>query len=138
MDKIMKKIIHQGDCWIWTGCVNSDGYPKITRNYDCNIKGHRYVYQCMKGDIPKGEVIRHTCDNPLCLNPDHLISGTPTDNMMDRKERMRTQNAVSEQQNELIRELRGKGLSQRAVADAVGCSQGHVSRLERGFYKLSM
>lgn len=136
MDKIKKKLSYEKDCWIWTGCVNSDGYPKITRNYDSNIKGHRYVYEQTKGKIPEGFVVRHTCDNLLCLNPDHLIVGSPTDNMRDRQERGRTNNFLSRKTTEEIRELRDKGLSQSTVAEIVGCSQSHISKLELGKYKL--
>ena len=134
MDRIMKKIIHQDDCWIWTGCINSDGYPKITRNYDSNIKGHRYVYEQTKGKIPDGQVVRHTCDNILCLNPDHLLVGTMTDNMRDRQQRGRTSNFVSQEVTDRIQSLRRSGLSQKAVSIQVGCSQSHISKLESGKY----
>lgn len=141
MERIKKKIDLQGDCWIWTGCVNSDGYPRLClRNKDGswnrNIKGHRYVYEQTKGEIPEGYVIRHTCDNILCLNPDHLLSGTMTDNMKDRQDRGRTSNFISEEINKGIKSLREIGLSQKTVAKIFGCSQGHVSKLERGVYKL--
>lgn len=132
----MKKIIHQDDCWIWSGCVNSDGYPKITRNGNSNIKDHRYVYQQVKGGIPEGYVVRHTCDNILCLNPDHLIIGTPTDNMRDRQERGRTNKFVSDEINQRIVRLRNAGLSQQCVAGILGCSQGHISKVETGKYSL--
>lgn len=143
MDRIMKKIIHQDDCWIWTGCVNSDGYPKLSRKrvdgtYSSNIKGHRYVYQCVKGEIPEGFVIRHKCDNPLCLNPDHLEVGTPTDNARDRQLRRRTHNVVTPEQNEEIIRLRLTGLSQSKAAKIVGCSQAHISKMELGKYTLNV
>jgi len=41
-------------CLIWTGCLNSDGYPKITRGGNTNIKGHRYQYELHYGEIPEG------------------------------------------------------------------------------------
>ena len=140
MDKIMKKITYEGDCWIWTGCRNTDGYPKLNRKaggkWNANIKGHRYVYEQIKGEIPEGLVIRHTCDNILCLNPAHLEVGTPTDNMRDRVERGRTHNHVSREVWDQIIELRRKGLSQREVAEIVGCSQTHISKIETGKYVL--
>lgn len=141
MERIKKKIDVKGDCWIWTGCVNSDGYPRLCRKYEDgrwnrNIKGHRYVYEQTKGKIPEGHVIRHTCDNILCLNPDHLLTGTMSDNMKDRQDRGRTSNFISEETNKGIKSLRKLGLSQKTVAVIFGCSQGHVSKLERGDYKL--
>lgn len=141
MDKILKKISYEGDCWVWTGCRNTDGYPKIGRkrddgSFDFNVKGHRYVYEQTKGKIPEGMVVRHKCDNILCLNPEHLDIGTPMDNMRDRVERGRTHNHVSKEVWDQIRELRRKGLSQQAVADIVGCSQTHISKIETGKYVL--
>ena len=122
-------------CWEWQGCVNTDGYPKIGRNYNSNIKGHRYVYEQVKGEIGPGLVVRHTCDNILCLNPDHLILGTPSDNMRDRRDRARTSKHVTDEQNSEIRVLLAKGMSQNKIAEIVGCSQVHVSKVKRGFYK---
>ena len=136
MDKILKKISYEGDCWVWTGCRNTDGYPKLNRNGNANTKGHRYVYEQTKGEIPKGFVIRHACDNILCLNPDHLEVGTPTDNTRDRVDRGRTHNHVSKEVWGQIFELRRKGLSQQAVADIIGCSQTHISKIETGKYVL--
>ena len=47
----------------------------------------RYIYQMFKGEIPSGLVIRHTCDNKKCINPDHLILGTYKENTQDYMER---------------------------------------------------
>lgn len=142
LDKLMKKVIKQGDCLVWTGCINSDGYPKLARKrvdgtWDFNVKGHRHVYESVNGKIPDGLVVRHTCDNILCVNPEHLLIGTPTDNMRDRQQRQRTHNHVDSETNELIKTLRQSGLSQKRVAEIVGCSQAHVSKLERGAYSLN-
>lgn len=110
MKFIVKKIKKVGDCHVWLGCINSDGYPKIGRKvaegkYDFNIKGHRYVYEHTKGKIPDGHVVRHTCDNILCLNPEHLLTGTPADNMVDRRERGRTHCHVDELEIQKVKEL---------------------------------
>lgn len=122
-------------CWEWQGCVNTDGYPKLTRKTNCNIKGHRYVYEQVKGEIGPGLVVRHTCDNILCLNPDHLLVGTPYENNKDRRERARTSKHVTDEQNSVIGRLLKERMSQNKIASVVGCSQTHVSKIKRGFYK---
>ena len=85
--------ITESGCW---ECVShskdSSGYPMISRN-GTFWKGHRYSYTLFKGDIPEDLVIRHTCDNPACINPDHLILGTQKDNVQDMLERNRFRDA---------------------------------------------
>ena len=65
-----------------------DGYPRA-RVDGVLDRVHRHVYRRFKGEIPEGKIIRHTCDNRLCCNPDHLILGTHADNARDRVERGR-------------------------------------------------
>lgn len=133
MEKMLKKISITEDCHVWQGCLTPDGYPRVGRNGNPNIRAHRYFYEqyhCEK--IPEGLVVRHTCDNPLCLNPEHLILGTVLENVEDRSERCRTTNHITEEQIERIRQLRKEGMSQLKTANVVGCSQMFISKLERG------
>lgn len=104
-------------CMLWRGAVNTDGYPAGSRRrkdnfrVECNVKLHRHLYEHMHGVIlGKGDVIRHSCDNPLCLNPEHLSIGTMTDNMVDRRDRARTHGHVSGAEIAAVREalLQGK------------------------------
>ena len=73
-------------CWIWPGAKESAGYGHI-RYYGEIYKAHRLSYEAHKGKIPKGQLIRHTCDTPSCCNPNHLLLGTVKDNMRDAIER---------------------------------------------------
>lgn len=76
------------DCILWTGARTTDGYPLKWPN----VRYHRQVCAEANGltlDDIKGQVVRHTCDVPLCINPDHLLLGSVADNMRDRDERDR-------------------------------------------------
>lgn len=69
-------------CWLWTGGTDRYGYG--TQWIDGRVVyAHRLSYQHHHGPIPDGFVVRHKCDTPACINPDHLLTGTPMDNVMD-------------------------------------------------------
>lgn len=75
-------------CWIWTGADDGrtsrgEGYGKFKYG-EKYIRAHRVAYMITKGDIGEGLVIMHKCDNPKCVNPDHLKPGTHADNMADK------------------------------------------------------
>ena len=83
---------NENACWIWTGNKSGHaGYGGIRVGQKV-IKAHRVSYELFKGPIPIGHVIRHTCDNPPCVRPDHLLTGTHVDNMRDKMERGRYYN----------------------------------------------
>lgn len=79
--------IDQNNCFNCTSHkVGTNGYPQVNHNKKPSTT-HRKVYEVMFGDIPKGLVVRHKCDNKLCINPEHLELGTPKDNSRDMVER---------------------------------------------------
>lgn len=69
-------------CWNWLGCLDKDGYG-LTRLDGRRIRAHRASYILHRGDISEGGHVCHDCDNPSCVNPDHLWIGTHSDNMRD-------------------------------------------------------
>ena len=71
-----------GTCWIWQGAISGFGYPVA------NISGrgsftylHRWIYEQVYGPIQEGFVVDHMCNNPKCLNPNHLQSITRAANI---------------------------------------------------------
>jgi hypothetical protein len=71
-------------CWIWSGSKDLDGYGSI-RDGSKMKRAHRVSWELHKGSIPMGAYILHKCNNPSCVNPEHLSIGDHKENMQDRK-----------------------------------------------------
>jgi hypothetical protein len=78
-------------CWLWDGHIVRGGYGAIrVAETKKHIRAPRFSYERTKGPIPEGMVIRHKCDTPACVNPDHLETGSQADNARDSVSRNRT------------------------------------------------
>lgn len=95
-NKVDIKSLHE--CWEWTGAKRKHGYGKIMvedgirssgKRRQKDISAHRVSYMIHYGPIPKGFCICHTCDNPGCVNPNHLFLGTLADNNRDMRNKGR-------------------------------------------------
>lgn len=82
-------------CLLWLGRVaKHNGYGQLSVS-NREEQAHRVAYRMTKGEIPTGLMVLHSCDQPSCVNPDHLRLGTQQDNMADRAQRNRTARGMS-------------------------------------------
>jgi hypothetical protein len=88
------KLAAKGVCWErQAGLDKKNGYGKfgVPGGWD---RAHRVAWRLVHGEIPKGMFVLHECDNPKCVNPNHLYLGTKKDNAQDRERRGRGNHAV--------------------------------------------
>ena len=127
-------------CWNWTTGKDRYGYGQITINKR-NLRSHRVSYAIRHGDIENGLHCLHECDNPACVNPDHLFLGTNQDNMDDKVSKGRQVSLKGESNGTAkltavkvleIKRLLAGGVTQRAIASVYGVSQKNVSLIKAG------
>lgn len=114
-------------CHVWLACRNKKGYGlfQVGRR---SVHAHRVAYALMNGDIPDGMFVCHMCDNPCCVNPDHLFLGTHDDNMRDMVSKGRSlRRLTKEQVTEIIERYDRGGVTQRELAAEYGVSYGVVN-----------
>lgn len=113
------------DCWEWRGCRNSEGYGKVVyngRRYSC----HALAFFLNLGVWSNETVIRHSCDNPPCCNPLHLLDGTHAENTQDKVNRGRVyvgdrrgeKNSMASLTNEEVKRIKQLGMIIRATTIA--------------------
>jgi hypothetical protein len=78
-------------CWLWEGSINQQGYGLIWTNEHGGRadRAHRVSVRLSGRAITEAQVVRHVCDNPSCVNPDHLLVGDTAENVRDRVRRGR-------------------------------------------------
>jgi hypothetical protein len=79
IDRLLPKLRREGDCLVFTGCIEKSGYGRISENYR-SVLAHRVSYEAAKGPVPDGLQLDHLCRNRACCNPDHLEPVTRSEN----------------------------------------------------------
>lgn len=94
MDRFWSKVdMNPYHCWEWLASTDGRGYGQFRLNKK-TPKAHLVSYELTYGPRPNDLVVRHTCDNTLCVRPDHLILGTQYDNVRDMITRKRHGNTI--------------------------------------------
>lgn len=126
---------------MFVGKTDKDGYGQ---QYDPATKrtrrAHRFAYEQHHGvTLTKDQIIRHACDNPPCINVDHLSVGTHADNTRDKVERGRQcrgsgigLSVLKEEDITPIRARIATGESMQTIANDYGVSHTAISRIKRG------
>lgn len=83
-DRFWEKVIKTDTCWLWQAGLFSDGYGAFTVNGKTR-RAHRVVFEWVKGEIPKGLYLDHSCHVRHCVNPDHLCTVTQRQNTQNKK-----------------------------------------------------
>lgn len=147
LERFMSHVTKTESCWEWTAAKNEKGYGVVGvggRTY----KAHRWLYAITIGSIPESLCLLHSCDNPSCVNPAHLVLGTRADNNKDMCDKGRhatvedytkegcyprgenhhaarlTANMVAQ-----LREDRSVGMSYSKLSSKYGISSGHCHRI---------
>ncbi|AZS13030.1 hypothetical protein Ro45lw_42 [Escherichia phage Ro45lw] len=121
-------------CVRFTGGLNSSGYGNLWVDGK-TVGAHRVAYELANGPIPKGSVLRHTCDNRYCVNPEHLVLGTHRENMEDMTKRGRqargSKISTCVLSEEDVRSIRSSDKSGVELAQIFGISPVTISRIKR-------
>lgn len=120
-------------CHEWQSTIKNTGYGGFWHDGQSQ-SAHCVAYQLYKGEIPKGMVIRHSCDNRKCVNLDHLILGTQTENIrdMDIRNRRGFRSKLNLIQIEEIKKLLEQRYSQVEIAKRYGITQTAISKIKLG------
>jgi len=129
MCRFMSYVNKQEDCWIWTGKKNKRGYGQLCFKDNMSAIASRVSYELFKGPIEEAKFICHTCDNPSCVNPDHLWAGTHIENMMDMTEKGRQSSKITNIDAFKIRKMWEEGYSQEVIAKKYSISSGTISNI---------
>lgn len=92
-ERFWPKVDMTGECWLWTGGSDRKGYGCTSGEDGRDLRATHAAWMLAYGPVPDGLWVRHQCDNPPCVRPDHLLLGTPLQNSRDMVDRGRSSHA---------------------------------------------
>ncbi len=146
-ERLRARLVPVGDCLVWTGCLQSQGYGQLRVAGRGAVYTHRLAWELDHGPIAEGLFVCHRCDNPPCCKPHHLFLGTRSDNIRDmvskgrshmQREPWRVQGArnpfarLKENDVKEIIRLRASGLTLLAIAQRFGVSESTIHLIDVG------
>lgn len=136
-EALSKYKISKSGCWEWQGTLLINEFYGVVCFQGKRYRAHRLSYSHHVGEIPEGKIVCHHCDNPKCINPDHLYAGTNQDNSNDMVSRGRhvSKKGESSEKSKLkewqIPIIRADKRKEKDIAKAFGVAPstiGHVRR----------
>jgi hypothetical protein len=145
LEKLFNLVVYNSnECWIFIGGRSTQGYGYISDGNGKKWRAHILSYTLNKGDVPEGMLVLHTCDNPSCINPDHLFLGNHQDNVDDmraknrdayghNKGEMNGQAKLTEDNVIIIKRLLASDqYTQDQIGAMFGVTRGAVKQIKRG------
>lgn len=133
MNKTIKRFrqkydINENGCYIWQGATRGNyGLFRFNNKIE---SAHRVSYMLFCEEIiPSNMVIRHTCDNPLCVNPNHLTIGTNQDNYNDRNKRAQFNSKLTGEQ---VRYIFNSDISDKELSQKYNIGIDAIKRIKQG------
>jgi hypothetical protein len=149
--KLWARLLHyidrSGECWVWTASTSLSGYGRISFVLPDGrrklLQAHRVMYELVHGPIPAEMVVRHSCDNPPCCRPDHLLLGSQAENVQDMVDRGRHGHGMTIGEDHVLAKLtvgavvelrrdRVAGATLAVLAARYGIGKTQVARICRG------
>jgi hypothetical protein len=138
-DLFRKYVSVSPECWEWTGATDRWGYGKFHLKAPSRrmILAHRASWIIHFGEIPPGMCVLHRCDNPRCVNPEHLFLGSVADNNRDMVSKGRqakgcTLSNLTDSDVLAIRSRYANGETQASLAAEFGVASSRISQMCTG------
>lgn len=142
--KFWAKVVKGPSCWIWTGSRSDFGHGTVRINNRL-LRAHRVVWEWTNGPLPPETCVLHTCDNPPCVRPDHLFTGSKQSNTDDMMKKGRLvvgrrlkgeDHPASKLSQETVADIRqryaGGGVTQKQLGTEFCVSQVLIGKIVRG------